>query len=100
MDFTNINKQFVLINKDKYEIVDIKEADFIPTIKNVLICFVVNTDIDKSNFLREKYGACCEEYLSFVKHFEQYRTYKYEFLLLSKEEVKRDYDGNFYYAMH
>ena len=45
----------MLISKDKYEIVDIKEADFIPTITNVLICFVVNTDIDKSNFLKEKY---------------------------------------------
>ena len=100
MDFANINKQFMLISKDKYEIVDMKEADFIPTITNVLICFVVNTDIDKSNFLKEKYDECCEEYLSFVKQFEQYRIYTYEFMLLSKEEVKRDYDGNFYYAMH
>ena len=100
MDFANINKQFMLISKDKYEIVDIKEADFIPTITNVLICFVVNKDIDKSNFLKEKYDECCEEYLSFVNQFEQYRIYTYEFMLLSKEEVKRDFDGNFYYAMH
>lgn len=100
MDFTNINKQFMLLSKDKYEIVDIKEADFIPTLTNVLICFVVKTDIDKSIFLKEKYDACCEEYLSFVKQFEQYRTYKYQFMLLSKEELKRDYKGNYYYAMH
>ena len=100
MDFANINKQFMLINKDNYEIVDMKEADFIPTITNVLICFVVNTDIDKSNFLKEKYDECCKEYLLFIKQFEQYRIYTYEFMLLSKEEVKRDFDGNFYYAMH
>ena len=100
MDFTNINKQFMLISKDKYEIVDMKEADFIPTLTNVLICFVVNTDIDKSNFLKEKYDECWEEYLSFVKQFEQYKIYTYEFMLLSKEEVKRDFGGNFYFAMH
>lgn len=100
MDFAKINRQFLFLNRDKYELIDIKEADFIPTLTNVLICFVVNTDIDKSIFLKEKYDECCNEYLSFIKQFDQYKIYAYEFMILSREEVKRDYDENYYYAMH
>lgn len=100
MNFVKINNEFLRLYKDKYGLVDIHEADFIPTLSNVLICFVVETDIDKSIFAKEKYDTCCKEYLSFIEQFEEYKIYTYEFILLSNEELKRDYDGNYYYAMH
>lgn len=100
MDFTLINKDFMKLYKDRYFLIDIKEADFIPSLSKVLICFVVKTDRDKSKFLKERYNMCCKDYLSFINQFNQYKNYNYEFMLLSNEEVKRDYDGNYYYAMH
>ncbi len=92
--------EFLRLYKDTYGLIDIKEADFIPTLTKVLICFVVKTDIDKATFLKDNYDACCKKFLSFIEQFIIHKMYTYEFMLLSEEEVKRDYEGNYYYAMH
>ena len=100
MNFIIINKDFLGIYKDTFGLIDIIEADFIPTLSHVSICFVVKIDIDKLNFLKEKYSVCYNEYLFYIEKNGQYKDYKYEFMVLSKEEVNRDFDGNYYYAMH
>jgi len=100
MNFTDINKLFMKLYKEKFGIIDIKEADFIPTLSNVLICFVVKTEKEKNIFLVEKYEKCCENYLNFIKNHKEYKDFKYEFMVLSKEAVKKKFSGNYYYAMH
>lgn len=88
------------LHKERFGIIDIKEADFIPTLDNVLICFVVKTEKQKTTFLSGRYYDCCDCYISFVSRFIEYKDFKYEFMVVSKEEVKKKYDGNYYYAMH
>lgn len=100
MNFIEINRQFLALHKKKYNIIDIKEFDFLPQLSNILICFVVKTEKEKHMFLNNSYKTCCQDYLNFVKKNNDCSSLKYEFMLLSEEEVKKKYGGNYYYAMH
>lgn len=99
MNFIEINKQFLDLYGKNYNVIDIKEFDFIPTLSNVLICFIVKAEKDKNIFLNNSYKKCCNEYLNYVKEYNDYTNFKYEFMVISKEEVKKKYGGNYYYAM-
>ena len=101
MDFEKINVNYMKEYGKLYGIVDIKDFNFLPTIKNVLICFIVNTEKEKELFLNNSYNKCCEDYLKFsINQNSECESFKYEFMVLSKEEVKKKYRGNYYYAMH
>lgn len=99
MEFKNINKRFVKLYKNTYGLCNIKEWGFISTNNNVLICFVVKTEKDKTRFSKELYDKCCCDYLNYIGNLSGYKGFCYEFMLLSEEEVRKKYDGNYYYAM-
>ena len=100
MNFIERNRQFLTMYGKKYNLIDIKEFDFLPQLTNILICFVVKTEKEKHMFLNSSYKICCQEYLKFIKNDYYYSGLRYEFMLLSEEEVKKKYGGNYYYAMH
>lgn len=99
MNFAFMSKAFLKLYKAEFGLCDIKEADFTPILSHVLICFVVKTEAEKEIFLREKYEDCCKAYLKFMSEEKDYKNFNYEFMTLSKEEVKKKYDGSYYYAM-
>ena len=99
MNFNEINKEFLKLYKVKFGISKIKEADYTPILSHVLICFVVKTEKEKKMFLTERYEDCCKTYLKFISDYKHYKDFDYKFMTLSQEEVKKKYDGNYYYAM-
>ena len=93
MDFIEVNKQFLHLHRKSYPIVRIIEWDY-------LIYFVVKSEKEKDIFLNNSYEKCCSEYLNFIKDNNCYNNdFNYEFKVLSEEEVKKKYGGNYYYAM-
>ena len=99
MNIRDINEQFINLYRKVYDIIDIRECDFTPQLSEILICFVVKTEKKKDVFLNNSYENCCQEYLNFVKKNDDYSGLTYNFMVLSKEEVKKKYDGSYYYAM-
>lgn len=99
MSIRDINKQFLDLYGKIYNVIDIREFDFLPQLSKILICFVVKSEREKDIFLNNSYERCCHEYLNFIKKNNDYVSLTYKFMVLSKEEVKKKYGGNYYYAM-
>lgn len=101
MNFIEVSKQFRRLYGKSYRIVDIKESNFLPVLSSILVCFIVKTEKEKDIFLNKFYKKCCSEYLDFIKENNYYYSdCNYEFMVLSKEEIKNKYDGVYHYAMH
>ena len=72
MSIRDINKQFLDLYGKIYNVIDIREFDFLPQLSKILICFVVKSEREKDIFLNNSYERCCHEYLNFIKKNNDY----------------------------
>ena len=100
IDFAVANKQFRRLHGKSYRIVDIIVESYLPILSNITVCFIVKTEKEKHIFLNTSYEKCCHEYLNFLKENNYYSDCDYTFMVLSKEDVKNNYEGVYHYAMN
>lgn len=102
-EFDEINKNYLKVYGDNFQIKNIKTFTFWsledPIVDTVSVYFIVNTKKERELFQIENLKKCSEEYLVFIKNNEIFQDLKFDFYVLSKEEVKQEYGGNYYYAM-
>lgn len=99
-----INSRFLDLLGKKYRFIDVKMFTFWtssdPIVNSVAIYFIVNTEKEKLVFEKYSLEKCSKEYLYFIREVDELKKMKFKFYVLSKEEVKKKYGGNYYYAMH
>ena len=100
MDFIEVNKQFLRLYRKSYRIVDTIVENHLPYLSYITVCFIVKTEKEKYIFLNSSYEKCCHEYLNFIKENNDYIDCDYKFMVLSKEDVKKNYEGVYHYAMN
>ena len=100
MDFIEVNKQFLRLYRKSYRIVDTIVENYLPYLSYITVCFIVKTEKEKYIFLKSSYEKCCHEYLNFIKENKDYIDCDYKFMVLSKEDVKKNYEGVYHYAMN
>ena len=100
MDFIEVNKQFLRLYRKSYRIVDTIVENYLPYLSYITVCFIVKTEKEKYIFLNSSYEKCCHEYLNFIIENNDYIDCDYKFMVLSKEDVKKNYNGVYHYAMN
>lgn len=102
--FTGINKTFLLLYAKKHRIIDVIVNTFWtpehPILNEVNVYFVVRTEKHKTFLLEKDLEKCAEEYLAIISKDPIFDGLSYEFYALSKEEIRKKYNGNYAYAIH
>ena len=70
-----------------------------PILTEVAVYFVVRTEKQKSIFLEKDMEKCSEAYLRIISKYPMLDELSYEFYVLSKEEIRKKYNGNYAYAI-
>lgn len=103
-EFDEVNRKFVEVHGDNFGIIDIKIFTFWsldnPIIDRVSVYFVVRKEKERGIFENQYLRKCSDEYLVCAKKVQVFQDLKFDFYVLSQEEVKKKYGGNYYYAMH
>jgi hypothetical protein len=60
---------------------------------------VTKTDEEKEDFRKRFFDEASDQYLKLVSRDSKLQGLTYDFYILSVQEVKRDFDNNWYYAM-
>ena len=101
--FTSINKTFLRSHAKKHHILDVIVDTFWrpehPILTEVAVYFVVRTEKQKQIFLEKNMEKCSEAYLTIISRYPVFDGLSYKFYVLSKEEIRKKYNGNIGYAI-
>lgn len=101
--FTSINKTFLHFHAKKYRVLDVIVNTFWtpehPILTEVAVYFVVRTEKQKFIFLEKNMEKCSEAYLTIISRYPVFDGLSYKFYVLSKEEIRKKYNGNYAYAI-
>lgn len=100
MNFYQINKLFLRLFGRLYGICDISGFDFSPMEEKAIVLFVVRSERKKENFLNKSFHKCRDKYLEYIKKYPQYANFSYEFMVTSKEDVRKNFGSSYYNVMH
>lgn len=73
-------------------------TDYWDIIKIIGIYFITKTEIDKEYFLKNYYEECKKIYHDELVKSNIYDIEKFEYAVLSQEDIDKRYLGNLYYA--
>ena len=93
----NLFKDFIDSHND-YQLVDII-IDYYDVIKTANIALILLTEKDKESFLLNKFDQCKKELSKVIDESNLIKVQTYAYMVLSKEEVDKRYNGSYYYAM-
>ncbi len=100
MSFYQTNKLFLRLLGRLYGICDISGFDFSPTKEEVIVLFVVRSERKKEKFLKKSFYKCRDKYLEYIKKYPHYANLNYEFMVTSKEDVRKNFGSSYYNVMH
>ena len=100
MNLYEANKMFLRLYGRIYGLKDIQSMDLSLGSPKADVYFVVKTEKDKEKFLIAAFQKCSDKYLKYMKRIPEFNDWNFNFFVLSREDVKKNYSGNYYYAMH
>lgn len=107
LKFDAVRAAFLALHGARYKVTDVKVATFWDPDEDdmpissvgVSVYFVTKTDEEKEDFRKRFFDEASGEYLKLVSRDSKLQGLTYDFYILSVQEVKRDFDNNWYYAM-
>ena len=90
-DFINSHKN--------YKLVDIV-INYYGVIKSAHIGLILMTEKEKENFYINNYNQCVEELSKKLNENNIIEICNFKYEVFSKEVIDKEYNGNYYYAMH
>ena len=106
LKFEAVKAAFLVLHGARYKVTDVRVATFwdpdeeeMLQTKFVSVYFVTKTDEEKEDFRKRFFDEASDEYLKLVSRDSKLQGLTYDFYILSVQEVKRDFNNNWYYAM-